>query len=291
MSLTAGLYQNARAAEEIEKTAELALFCKIAAEQGVEIDTLNDSQLEELYNFTMNKTAEEESAKDKGETKDEEDEEKKEAAAAEHRAKLAHVAELQRADELGRKMAHSYVDELNKVGSALLQQQGGAAQPETTKEAAMPERLAKALGKVKGFAGKASDSARSGAFDAGHALNRGAGKVKEVAEKGVEHVKAHKGAYGAGAGTAAGAGAGFAAGRFGKKKESSAVDTLALEHAVKMAHAGGFDVDEVAERLMAANTLDLFPESTKMASTLEQQVELRALELLETVGYPVEWQQ
>lgn len=306
MSLTAGMYPNTpnRQQEELEKNAEAELFVKIAASQGIDLNTLNDEEVSALYAYTFNKEAEfpppedkKEEGKDKGEGKDDEDEEKKkESAAREHETKLAYAREMEMADKLGRHMAHCYIDELNKVGSALIAQQGGAQQtpeqPATeTKEAAMPEHLAKALGKVKSVAGKASDAARSGAFSAGLKAHDAGRFLKNKAEHAAsavgKAVKEHPGRTAAGA-AAAGAGAGFAAGRAGKKKESSAIDQLAIEAAVKMAHEAGLDVDEASDKVAGVFLLGL-DESTKVAATLEQQIEIRALEYLEAAGYPVTW--
>lgn len=289
----------AATSEDLTKQAEAELFAKLAAQEGVDLNALNDEQIGELWNHVFPKTAEEEERKEEAKEEDEEkkEEEKKEAAAREHAIKLAQAEEEQRAHYLGQVMAHSYVAELGKIAAA--QEAGEEGE---SKEAAMPEALAKALGKAKGHAGaavgkakafgrKVSDSARSGAFDASLKANDAARKVKDVARKGVEHVKAHKGAYGAGAAGAAGAGAGFAAGRMSKKKESSAIDMMALEHAYKIAEAtGGYDLEVVAEKLAAVHTLGL-NDSDKLAATVDQQVEIRALEYLEAAGYPVEWAQ
>ena len=75
-----------------------------------------------------------------------------------------------------------------------------------------------------------------------------------------------------------------------KKKESSALDTLALADAAEKAAAAGFDSDEVVERLYAVLTLGA-PESEKIASVqdLESAVGIRGLELLELAGYPITW--
>ena len=289
----AGYYDNSEQ-EDLAKTAEAELFAKLAMQEGIDIAKLSDEQVTELYDYVMHpKTASEETkeeTKDEGESKDEA--EAKEAAAREHAVKLAYARDAAQADELGRQMARSYVEELNKIGSDLLAKQAAAeaeaGAAEGTKEAAMPEHLAKALGRVKEVGKSVGEKAVSGGFDAANAVTGAARKVKDVASKGVDLAKKHKTTIGVGAGSAAvGAGAGYAAGR---KKESSAIDKLALEHAVKLAHAANFDADQAARRLLAAHELDLLAESTKMASTLDAQVHLRALELLESVGYPVNWE-
>lgn len=250
--------------ESLEKQAEAVLFCKLAAQNGFDLNKMTDEEVETLYNYTFDKQASEGEEAEKDEEK--EDEEKKEAAAREHQQKLAAARDVQHADELGRRMAHSYVDELNKIGSAL---QDKTATP------ALP-----AAG-LKGAGGRAATSIGQAARKIRLAAERGGGKAVDFAKK-------NKGAIGAGAGgAAAGGAAGYVA---GKKKESSALDQLALEEAVKIAEASGFDGDEAAERVVAVHTLGL-NESTKVASDLNGQVELRALEFLEAAGYPVEWAQ
>jgi hypothetical protein len=302
MDLNLAAYYDPNAGQEdLEKTAEAELFVKLATQQGIDVTQMSDEDVTQLYGFVFNKTAEEESKGEEHEEHEEhetakeekvEEEKKKESAAHEHQTKLAFAKEAAQADELGVRMARAYVAELNKIGSELLAKQAadaGEAPPEgTDKEAAMPEGLAKALGKVKEVGKKVGDSARSGAFDAGSALNRGAGKVKEVAGKGADFAKKHKTTIGVGAGAASvGAGAGYAAGR---KKESSATDQLALEQAVKIAFDAGFDPEEAATLVTSRFNLGL-EESTKLGSTWEEQVNIRALEYLEAVGYPVNWDQ
>lgn len=262
--------------EEQIKLAEAELFCKLAASEGIDLSTLSDEQVATLYN-EFYKQAEEEcppgEKKDEpaAEKKDEEkgegkgEEEKKEAAAREHATKLAHAAEEAHAHRLGQIMAHSYVAELSKIAA----EQGLNEQPGETKEAGMPPQLAKALGKVRGAAGEA------------------ASKGKELAGKAVGAAKSNPGAAAAGA-AAAGAGAGFAAGRMSKKASLSNIDQLALEQAVKIAHEGGLDPEEAAERVHAVAVLGL-QDSTKLASDLESQIGIRALEYLEAAGYPVKW--
>lgn len=281
--------------EEQTKLAEAELFSKLAAENGIDLNRLTNDQIQELWTATFAKTAEEDAEHEKKESvekekgEDEEEDEKKEAAALEHRTKVAQAEEEQRAHYLGQVMAHSYVAELSKIAAAREAGETVETPTELDKEAAMPPALAKALGKVKSVAGAGADKAKAFGSKAKELGAKGVAKTKEVGSKGVAHVKEHKGAYGAGAAGAGGAGAGFAAGRFGKKKESSALDALAIEAAVKIAHADGrFDIEEVAERVGHIFGLGL-DESTKVAGTLEAQVEVRALEFLEAAGYPVEW--
>lgn len=274
----------APASEDQTKLAEATLFSKLSAEQGIDLSSLSDDQVQYLWDEVMTEKSAGENPfppkdDDKDEKKDDDkkdddekkDEEKKEAAAREHAVKLAHVEEENRAAYLGQVMAHSYVSELSKIAAA--NEPAAVETPaDGTKEAGMPPQLAAALGKVKGVAGAAG------------------GKAKDLASKGVAAVKANPGKAAGGAAAVAG-GAGFMAGRASKKEASaglSPLDQLALEAAVKIAHAGGFDPEEAAERVMHVAGLGL-QESTKVASTVDEQIEVRALEYLEVAGYPVEW--
>lgn len=207
--------------ESLQKLAEAELFTKLAAENGIDLNALNNEQIQYLWDETMGKTASEEEPPAEEAKKDEEkkDEEKKEAAAREHAVKLAHAEEEQRAHHLGQVMAHSYVAELSKIAAA--REAGGTSVP-ATKEASAPAPTPAAPA------------------------------------------------------------------RAGKQKEGSALDSLALGQAVKIAEAAGFDGEEAARRVSAVHTLGL-NESTKLAQTVPAQIEVRALEYLEAAGYPVTW--
>lgn len=278
-------------AEEQTKLAEAELFSKLAADNGIDLNQLNDDQLQELWNLTFSKTAtgdeeketaEHEASESKDEEAKEEKEEKKEAAAREHSIKLAHAEEEQRAHYLGQVMAHSYVAELSKIAAAREAEQGTetVVTDDGVKEAAMPPALAKALGKVKSVGGEVAGKAKS------HGA-AGVAKAKEFGAKGVAAAKSNPGKTLGGA-AAVGAGAGFGAGRASKKEASATLDELALEEAVKMAHAAGLDAEQAAARVSAVFTLGL-EESTKLASDVDSQINIRALEYLEAAGYPVTW--
>lgn len=76
-------------------------------------------------------------------------------------------------------------------------------------------------------------------------------------------------------------------------KRASAIEELAMTHAVKLAQDANFDTDEAARRVAAVVELGLVGESTKIAgvSSVDEAVHLRALELLEAAKYPVTWNQ
>ena len=280
------------AQEDLEKTAEAELFVKLAAENGIDLDGLKDDEVAHLYQQVFPKTAEEGKAHEEGETAEEEkdEEEKKEAAAQEHRRKLAAAAEMRHSEECGRAMARSYVAELNKIGSELIGQQEGGT--DEAKEAGA--RIDNAVKAIRRFGNKAVNKVKHAPEVVGGTARRlagdmPAGKRLRSAKGQVERTKnVGKAILGGGAAVAAGGAGAAALHRSKESSASSALDDLALAHAVKIAGAGGFDVDEAAERVAAVSILGL-EESTKVASTLDQQVEVRALEFLEAAGYPVTW--
>lgn len=75
-------------------------------------------------------------------------------------------------------------------------------------------------------------------------------------------------------------------------KEASAIDHLAAKRAVELAKEAGLDADTAAKRVDAVLTLGGPAASEKVASAsnLNETVHIRALEFLETAGYPVNWE-
>lgn len=268
---------NGGAREELEKQAQVELFAKLAAENGIDLEQLSEEQIQTLWDSTF-KTASDEDKDDK--------DEKKEKAEAEFEQKKEAAAKLAEADFLGRVMAHAYVDELNKIASG-----------DQEKEAGVVDSARRA-----GWA--ASSKARRGAEAVGKHLERVGKKVTDKAMGGTEgavekmNPRTAK-AIGAGVyagGTAAAGGAAYGAHKMlskdkGKKKKASALDELAFEGAVEKAASAGFDAEEVAARVSAVITLGV-EESAKIASadSLDGAVHIRSLELLEAAGYPVSWE-
>lgn len=242
--------------EDTEKVAEAELFCKLAAENGIDLNAMDDAQIAELYESTFKIAQEEEKEeKPKEKAKKEEAEKEEEEKAAAAQAEFAAVQEAQvkvaEADHLGRVMAHAFTQE-----SAAIQKAAAAASEEGTEKEAQG---LKNLGE----------------------------KAMQFGKKGLEAVKANpkKAAGAAGAAGALGA-AGYA-----MNKKSSAIDELAAKSAIEKIAEAGWDTDEGAERLTAVLTLGV-GESTKIAqaTSTEEAVGIRSLELLETAGYPVEWE-
>lgn len=122
-------------------------------------------------------------------------------------------AKFEEADLLGRVMAHSYTDELEKIAN----HHKTAGRFESAKES------------IKGAVHSARNSA---SHAAGRAGSKASSKITELGMK----ARHHKGAIAAGAG---GAAAGFAAGRMSKK--ASAFEKLAEEHAAEILSQTGYD--------------------------------------------------
>jgi hypothetical protein len=275
----AEMYGTNGAQETMDKTAELELFAKLAADNGIDLTQLSPQQVSELYAETFGKTAQE----DEGSEEDEE-EDKKEEALKEHEEAKEGAAKVAEADMMGRVMAHALVNELDEIEK----QAGGAGK-------AGVGRLSRLGQWAKGQASAAGEKAR------------GAGKYiaeKERAAAGATSralgAKAGKGGktplgrgraamYG-GAGLAA---AGGTAAAMHKKKESSALDEFAAVQAVKTAAAAGWDAEEAGELIGQALDQGAFEGSEKIAyvENTGDAIHVRGLEMLESVGYPVNWEE
>lgn len=109
---------SAPATEDQEKVAQQALFAKLAADNGIDLDTLTDDQIKSLWDHTFAKSAAEAKKEEKSEKTEEDEEKKAEAVAFEawSKTKEAQVAWAQ-ADRAGRQMAHAYVQEMRKIAS------------------------------------------------------------------------------------------------------------------------------------------------------------------------------
>lgn len=101
--------------EEAEKLAEVELFTKLAADNGIDLDQLSQDQVNDLwYAF---KTAGDEEPEKKEEKEDDDKDDKKEKAKAEFAEKKEASMKIAESDELGRLMARSFMDEVQKLAS------------------------------------------------------------------------------------------------------------------------------------------------------------------------------
>lgn len=245
------------APEDLDKVAAEELFIKAAAMQGVNLASMSDEAIANLYADFEAKLAEDSS--------DEDEKAKKEKAEKEHKEKKAAQEKFAEADFAGRQMAHAYVDELKKIASTSMVHVPGHGSVRESFHGGT--KLLARLG----------DKARAGAK-----------KVREAADRPVS--------VGMAAGGMAGAGAAHAVAHSRKKggdkeKEASAIDQLAFDLALSKAASAGFDVEEAGTRINAAFTLGMFADDTKVAAAADadQAIDIRSLEMLEAAGYPVTW--
>ena len=179
-------------------------------------------------------------------------------------------ADAERADYCGRIMAHAYVNEMKKIAS------------EMDKEARSYHDV---LHEMKKNKKPLSEKVMHAAHEGKEALKSIGAKIKK--DKGT-----HAAAAGAGLATGAiGATAANELAHDGKKKKASALDEIAGELAVKIAADGGFDPEQAGELLDTLFASGELADSAKVAfaSTSDEALQVRALELLEQVGYPVTW--
>jgi hypothetical protein len=293
--------------EDVEKQASVDLFMKLAADQNIDLSKMSPAQVNELYGNWVKAASEPPPFGKKEDGKDGEKEEeakKHEEAKKEHEEKKAQAEKVAEADFLGRVMAHAYCQEMRKIaasaGEPTAQDAAAAAAAavEATKVAAMPDALKKGLEHVKSHAsgaakaiGGAAHKAHEHVSGAAHsAMEHASGAAHKAHEVGKAHPGATHGAAAA-AGVAGGAGAMHAIHHHGEHKEGSAIDALAAEQAVKIAHAEGYDAEEAGRKIAAIFELGLAKPSEKTASAPDYAaaVGIRALELLEVAGYPVTW--
>lgn len=243
----AAIYGTGMDEEDLEKTAAAELLVKLAEEQGVNLDDFSDEEVGEMLNDLYANEGIVHTAQ---------------AEDAEWQEKFAE------ADYLGRIMAHSMVQELNNI----------------EKEAKFnPRKLLAQAGEATGIGDIVSGlRAKS---QAKKLYGKGAKLMKEnpMSGKAQEYFR-QSSAVGSGAGEAlreggkrfgkrvaapAGAAAALGGGAYalGKKKQSSALESLAEQRAYELAAEAGY---------------------IKEAS-VDYEIERRALEICEENGIPVDW--
>lgn len=245
-------------AADVEKLAAAHMAEELANESGIDVNDLSPEQIEAMAQEVLDGVQAQGDEQDTSANADGNSNQEDPDAET-----LAKVAE---ADKLGRVMAHAYHQELRSI-----------------EKSASASQAVKNWAQLGGHAGGKVMSAVKSMGAKGKSVASKAGeKAKEVGKKGVEHVKKHKGAYGAGAAAAGGGAAGYMA---GKHKKSSALDTLAEQHALEILAANGID----------PATLELQQEKVSEADpaeVLSNAVEARAWELLSQYGIvPAETEQ
>jgi len=263
--------------EDLQKVAQAELFLKLAANNGVDINQLNDGQINELWGQVFG------------------EEKLAEAAQMEHELAKAAAAEAQEkfaeADYMGRIMAHSYVNELRGIAA-----EGGLDFMKIAEEA-KTHWLRRGWEAVKHQAtGRGHLGAGWQKLKKDNSGNRQVWEgVKELG-KGVGHAAVIPGSV-----AAVGAG-GYGIHRALRKKDeeeeskesSVRFDNAAAELAVEKAAEAGWDASEAIERLNSLFTLGYEGDPTESAKvayaqTGDQALTLRAMELLELAGYPINW--
>jgi hypothetical protein len=158
--INAHFAKTASANEEAEKLAEVELFTKLAEDNGIDLDQLSQDQVNDLwYAF---KTAGDEEPKE--EEEDGKEDEKKEKAKAEFAEKKEASMKIAESDELGRLMARSFMDEVQKLASG---------QPPTQpKVASAPTPVTSAPAIDQLAAEMACEKAASAGYDADEAAQR-----------------------------------------------------------------------------------------------------------------------
>ncbi len=245
------------AQEDLEKEASVQLFMKLAGQEGIDLKSMSDKDVMALYDTWQAKVAESGAveppvaAPAKTAGVDDAAQATRAVAEKEYEEKRAAAEKAAEADVLGRIMAHAFTDEFRKIAAA-----GGVPGIEAGAESAktageMPEAFRNAM------KGKGEDKGEKKDDDDGKGEK---GEKKDAPPP-------------------------F------QKKKASAIDELAAERAVKVAHEGGFNAEQAARKVASVRELELVGESTKVASaaSLDDAVGIRALEFLEAAGYPVTW--
>ena len=296
--------------EDQIKQAQVEFFVEMAKESGVDLGKMNDQEIDALFADTMSKLAEEEGKED------EEKKQKLEAAKREHEEKKEGEAKiasmLEEGTLMGQIIAHSFSAELDKVAAS--KQAAGFMS-----ERHIENRAEAAAHKAEGAeAAQLGASAHGGPAEhnfrihdanlsdrrtrmrklraaASEHYGKARGAVSGAAKATGAAIKAHPYRTAGGAAGAAAlltGGAALAAHHHHHKKEASALDELAAEAAVSKVASAGWDANEAAERMFSVLTLDMAAEeNSKVAAAdgIDQAIEIRALELAEAAGYPVNW--
>jgi hypothetical protein len=227
----------APAEEDLQKQATVDLFLKVASDQKIDVASMPNDKVAELYAqfmTQMNKTAE---------SKEEKKEEKLEAEAKkEHEEKKEAAAKLAEAIKLGQVMAHSFVKEVRE-------------------KLAEPGNLPPFMKKEEGKEEKKDEKKEEKKEHEKEAM-------PQALKVGVEQLRADQ------------------------VKAASAIDRLAAVKAVSIAKEAQYDEAQASRRVAAVLELGLQGESTKVASApnIDAATHIRALEILEKAGYPVNWE-
>jgi len=274
-------FGTASVSDETEKQASAELFIKLASENGIDLKAMSDAEVQELYESTMGKTAEDD--------RDDDKKKKVEEAAKEHEEKKESAAKFAEAELMGQIMAHSFEAERERIKEAA----GEGAKLRRGFEQAKGH-VAEFGARVSGSKVREAKGALSNLKNREHHIPGGA-KLETSMGAHVKKLKSEalraRLKAGGGAAAALAAGEGTRRAVTGSEKKSSALDELAAEYAVTKVASAGWDADEAAQRIVSVLTLGVSDENSKVAftQTLDEAVEVRSLELAEAAGYPVTW--
>lgn len=165
--INAHFAKTAASNEEAEKLAEVELFTKLAEDNGIDLDKLSQDEVNKLwYAFKTagDEEKEKEEKEEKKERKDDDKDDKKEKAKAEFAEKKEASMKIAESDELGRLMARSFMDEVQKLAS-------GQA-PTQPKVASAPTPVTSAPAIDQLAAEMACEKAASAGYDADEAAQR-----------------------------------------------------------------------------------------------------------------------
>jgi len=236
--------------DDLEKTAQNMLLQKLAEDEGVDLSGLSEEQLQALANEVLN----DEEQADQEQQEQQEQQELTPEETEEYLAKEAQ-AKFEEADFLGRVMAHSYTQELEKI-------------------ARIRDIPAKALSKFKSL-GKKVDT---GAQRLGKKVFKGVARTH-----GEEEAMSPRTARAIGYGTAGGSTATVGGGAYSAKKhfekDASAFEKLAEMRAAEILQANGIDPSTGAP---AEQQQQEAPDEQ-----FGQALDNRALEILQANGYDV----
>jgi hypothetical protein len=260
----AEIYGTGHSAEDDQtKLAAAELLVKLASDNQVDLSQFSDAEITQMVS-ELSKTAEFPPAAEGEKKESKETPESKEATPeSKESAEKAAEEKVAEADFLGRVMAHSFNQELGEI----------------QKQASVKDKVVGAAKKIPEFIRKRMEATGQGAKAvksiAGSKLMGAGDKARAIGQTVKKSPELAVGAAGAAGGAAALASK-------GKKKESSALDSLASERAFELAKEAGW-VDAEGN-LMVPQT-----QEEKVASSLEIEVERRALQMLEESGLPVQW--
>ena len=251
-------------ADDLEKTAQMHILSKLAEEEGVDLSGLDDEQLGELYAQVAD-----------GDEGQEEVYVEPEPQSEEFLAKEAQ-AKFEEADFLGRVMAHSFTQEMDKIAGRMDGVKAFASRAGNKAKSIGSSAKSKVVG-----AGKRTGQLLAGGRKGEHgemAGRRAGNSVKGFKQMRGEALKSTGARVGA---VGAAGGAGYAATR---EKRASAFEKLAEQHAASMLQAHGINPANGMQTPHVAPPVELAQEGDQFGQALDE----RAFEILAENGYDVD---